>query len=108
MNKQILERLRKEFAFVGDEKISGHTAMKIINDVIEEHLGLAIKSWIKENAESNQEQATQTNEEPTINLDLVIQREPEMIKENKNVPETKQSNMIAERNILISMIRRFF
>ena len=36
MNKQILERLRKEFAFVGDEKISGHTAMKIINDVIEE------------------------------------------------------------------------
>ena len=36
MNTQILERLRKEFAFVGDEKISGHTAMKIINDVIEE------------------------------------------------------------------------
>lgn len=36
MNKQILERLRKEFAFVGDEKISGHTAMKIINDVVEE------------------------------------------------------------------------
>ena len=36
MNEQILERLRKEFAFVGDEKISGHTAMKIINDVIEE------------------------------------------------------------------------
>jgi hypothetical protein len=28
MNEQILERLRKEFAFVGDEKISGHTAMK--------------------------------------------------------------------------------
>jgi hypothetical protein len=45
-----------------------------------------------ENAESNQEQAAQTNEEPTINPDLVIQREPEMIKENKNVPETKQSN----------------
>ena len=34
--EQILERLRKEFAFVGDEKISGHTAMKIINDVVEE------------------------------------------------------------------------
>lgn len=108
MNKQILERLRKEFAFVGDEKISGHTAMKIINDVIEEHLGVTIKSWIKESAESNQEQTAQTNEEPTINPDLVIQREPEMIKENKNVPETKQSNMNAERNILISMIRRFF
>lgn len=108
MNKQILERLRKEFAFVGDEKISGHTAMKIINDVIEEHLELAIKSWIKEKVESNQEQAAQTNEEPTINPDLVIQREPEMIKENKNVPETKQSNMNVERNILISMIRRFF
>ena len=36
MNDKILERLRKEFAFVGDEKISGHTAMKIINDVVEE------------------------------------------------------------------------
>lgn len=36
MNTQILERLRKEFSFIGDEKISGHTAMKIINDVIEE------------------------------------------------------------------------
>ena len=36
MNEQILERLRKEFTFVGDEKISGHTAMKIINDVVEE------------------------------------------------------------------------
>ena len=36
MNDKILERLRKEFTFVGDEKISGHTAMKIINDVVEE------------------------------------------------------------------------
>ncbi len=36
MNEQILERLRKEFAFVGDEKISGHTAIKIINDIVEE------------------------------------------------------------------------
>ena len=36
MNEQILERLRKEFAFVGDEKISGHTAIKIINNVVEE------------------------------------------------------------------------
>ena len=36
MNDKILERLKKEFAFVGDEKISGHTAMKIINDVVEE------------------------------------------------------------------------
>jgi hypothetical protein len=36
MNTQILERLRKEFSFVGDEKISGHTAIKIINDVVEE------------------------------------------------------------------------
>ena len=38
MNEQILERLRNEFAFVGDEKISGHTAMKIINNVVEEFL----------------------------------------------------------------------
>ena len=36
MNDKILERLRKEFAFVGDEKISGHTAIKIINNVVEE------------------------------------------------------------------------
>ena len=36
MNTQILERLRNEFAFIGDEKISGHMAMKIINEVIEE------------------------------------------------------------------------
>ena len=36
MNEQILKRLRKEFAFVGDEKISGHTIIKIINDVVEE------------------------------------------------------------------------
>ena len=36
MNDKILERLKKEFDFVGDEKISGHTAMKIINDVVEE------------------------------------------------------------------------
>lgn len=35
-NEQILERLRKEFTFIGDEKISGHTALKIINDVFEE------------------------------------------------------------------------
>lgn len=36
MNDRILERLRNEFAFVGDEKISGYTAIKIINDVVEE------------------------------------------------------------------------
>jgi hypothetical protein len=36
MNDKILETLRKKFAVVGDEKISGHTAMKIINDVVEE------------------------------------------------------------------------
>lgn len=36
MNDKILERLKEEFDFVGDEKISGHTAMKIINDVVEE------------------------------------------------------------------------
>ena len=36
MNEQILERLRKEFAFVGDEKISGHAAMKIINNIVKE------------------------------------------------------------------------
>lgn len=36
MNEQILERLRNEFAFVGDEKISGYTAMKIIDNVVEE------------------------------------------------------------------------
>ena len=36
MNEKILERLKNEFAFIGDEKISGHTAMKIINDVVEE------------------------------------------------------------------------
>ena len=35
MNTKILEQLRKEFAFVGDEKISGKTAMKIIEDTIE-------------------------------------------------------------------------
>jgi hypothetical protein len=35
MNEQILERLRKEFAFVGDEQISGKTAIKIIDDTIE-------------------------------------------------------------------------
>ena len=35
MNTKILEELRKEFAFVGDEKISGKTAMKIIDDTIE-------------------------------------------------------------------------
>jgi hypothetical protein len=31
MEDKILERLRKEFDFVGDEKISGKTAMKIGN-----------------------------------------------------------------------------
>lgn len=36
MNTQILERLKQEFAFAGDEKISGHTAMKIIQDVVDE------------------------------------------------------------------------
>ena len=35
MNKKILEQLRKEFAFVGDEKISGKAAIKIIEDTIE-------------------------------------------------------------------------
>ena len=35
MNTKILEELRKEFAFVGDEQISGKTAMKIIDDTIE-------------------------------------------------------------------------
>jgi hypothetical protein len=35
MNTKILEELRKEFAFIGDEKISGKTAMKIIDDTIE-------------------------------------------------------------------------
>ena len=35
MSTKILEQLRKEFAFVGDEKISGKTAMKIIEDTIE-------------------------------------------------------------------------
>lgn len=36
MDEKILERLRAEFAFIGDEKISGHSAMKIIEVVIEE------------------------------------------------------------------------
>lgn len=36
MNIQILEKLKQEFVFVGDEKISGHTAMKIIQDVVDE------------------------------------------------------------------------
>lgn len=35
MNTKILEELRKEFAFIGDERISGKTAMKIIDDTIE-------------------------------------------------------------------------
>ena len=35
MNTKILEELRKEFDFVGDEQISGKTAMKIIDDTIE-------------------------------------------------------------------------
>jgi hypothetical protein len=35
MNTKILEQLRKEFAFVGDEKITGKTAMKIIEETIE-------------------------------------------------------------------------
>lgn len=35
MNTKILEELRKEFSFVGDEQISGKTAMKIIDDTIE-------------------------------------------------------------------------
>jgi hypothetical protein len=34
--KDILDRLRKEFDFIGNEKISGKTAMKIITDVINE------------------------------------------------------------------------
>ncbi len=36
MNKQILDKIRKEFSFVGDEKISGNTALKIINDIVDE------------------------------------------------------------------------
>jgi len=36
MNTEILKKLKQEFAFVGDEKISGHTAMKIIQDVVDE------------------------------------------------------------------------
>ena len=36
MNEKILERLKNEFAFIGDEKISGHTAMKIINNIVKE------------------------------------------------------------------------
>ena len=36
MNEKILERLKNEFAFIGDEKISGHTAMKIINSIVKE------------------------------------------------------------------------
>lgn len=36
MNEQILERLRKEFSLIADEKISGHTALQIIDDVVEE------------------------------------------------------------------------
>ena len=39
MNEKILERLKNEFAFIGDEKISGHTAMKIINNIVKELLG---------------------------------------------------------------------
>lgn len=34
MNEVILEKLRKEFEFVGDEKISGKTALQIIEQVI--------------------------------------------------------------------------
>ena len=36
MNEKILERLKNEFAFIGDEKISGHAAMKIINNIVKE------------------------------------------------------------------------
>lgn len=36
MNTKILERLTKEFTYVGDEQISGHTALKIINEVVAE------------------------------------------------------------------------
>lgn len=35
MDKIILERLKQEFAFVGIEKISGHTAIKIIEEIVE-------------------------------------------------------------------------
>lgn len=60
---------------------------------IDSLINLKLKEIIMpENEENNQGQAAQTNEEPTINPDLVIQREPEMIKENKDIPETKQSN----------------
>lgn len=36
MDNKILERLREEFNFVGDEQISGRTAMKIIENVVKE------------------------------------------------------------------------
>lgn len=38
MIENFLERLKKEFSFVGDEKISGHTALKIIGDVSKEFI----------------------------------------------------------------------
>lgn len=36
MKTEILEKLRKEFNYIGDEKISGKTALKIIEDVFKE------------------------------------------------------------------------
>jgi len=63
-----------------------------------EYIKNKIEIIIPENGENNQEQSAQTNEEPTINPDLVIQREPEMIKENKDVPETKQILKVKNRN----------
>jgi hypothetical protein len=37
MNRKIIDRLREEFLFVGDEKISGKTAISIIDRIIEEN-----------------------------------------------------------------------
>ena len=36
MDKKILEGLKKEFSFIGNKKISGNAAMKLIHAVIEE------------------------------------------------------------------------
>lgn len=35
MNNEFLQQLKKEFTYVGDEKISGKTALKIIENTIE-------------------------------------------------------------------------
>lgn len=36
MDEQILERIKREFLFIGDEMISGRKAIKIINDIFDE------------------------------------------------------------------------